>query len=205
MRRLTVIVDPGDHRLVSVFGTLDSERVKREYLHHYNLLTDGTVVMLFQFRGDFDYARTVFGASSSVIQYDIPEQEDSLVYLHCEMNEALTSLLSTLQKSEAIMAMPVEFLSDDRLRLTFIGEHEPLQRILGRVSEFVDIEIERIGEYGSEGRLSSVLTDRQKEILTIAIELGYYEIPRRTTIQDIANEGTALSSQRASSSWFGCS
>ena len=162
--------------------------MKREYLHHYNLLTDGTVVLLYQLRGDLDYARAVFDASPDVIHYDIPEQEDGLVYLHCVMNESLTALLSVLQESEVIMAMPVEFLSDDRLRLTFIGEHESLQRILNRISEFVETEIERIGEYGSEGRLGSVLTDRQREILTAAVEQGYYEVPRQATIRDIADE-----------------
>lgn len=129
----------------------------------------------------------MFDASPDVIHYDIPKQDDGLVYLHCEMNESLTALLSVLQESEVIMAIPVEFLSDDRLRLTFIGQHEPLQRILNRISEFVEIEIEQIGEYGSEGRLGSVLTDRQREILTAAVE-GYYEVPRQATIRDIADE-----------------
>lgn len=76
MRCLTVLAGPGERRLVSVFDTLDKERVKREYLHHYNPLSDGTVVLLYQLRGDLDYAQAVFDASPSVIQYDIPEQEN---------------------------------------------------------------------------------------------------------------------------------
>ena len=33
-----------------------------------------------------------------------------------------------------------------------------------------------------------MLTDRQHEILTIAVEQGHYEVPRRATINDIADE-----------------
>lgn len=188
MRCLTVLADPGERRFVSVFDTLDKERVKREYLHHYNPLTDGTVVLLYQLRGELDYAQTVFDESPDVLHYEIPKQEDGFVYLHCDMNESLMALLSVLQESEVIMAMPVEFLNDDRLRLTFIGEYEPLNRILSRVSEFVDIEIERVGEYDSEECRNSVLTDRQREILTTAVKHGYYEVPRQATIRDIADE-----------------
>lgn len=187
MRRLTVVVDPGDRRLVSVFDTLDSERVKREYLHHYNLLSDGTVIMIFQFRDDLDYARAIFDASPDIIYYDIPDQGDGLVYLHCEMNESLRGILSAVQQSEIIMTMPIEFLDDDRLRVTFIGEYKPLQRILDKAAEFVDIEIERVSEYRSEDRLTSMLTDRQQEILNTAVERGYYDVPRQATIRDIAD------------------
>ncbi|MFB9807070.1 helix-turn-helix domain-containing protein [Haladaptatus pallidirubidus] len=143
--------------------------------------------MLFQFRDNLDYARAVFNDHPDVIHYDIPEQGDGIVYLHCKMNESLGGILSAVQKSEVIMTMPIEFLDDDRLRVTFIGEHESLHRILDKSAEFIDIEIERVSEYGSEDRLSSVLTDRQREILNVAIEQGYYEVPRQATIGDIAD------------------
>lgn len=188
MKQLTVILDPGDRRLISVFDQLDSEKVKREYLHHYNLLSDGTVVLLYQLRGELEYARNVFEESADVIHYDIPEQSDGLVYLHCEITTSLEALLTAVQESEVIMAMPVEFLRDDRLRLTFIGEHDSLHRILALTAERIDVEIERLTEYGSEDQFSSLLTDRQREILTIAVEQGYYEVPRQATIRTIADE-----------------
>ncbi|WP_227377844.1 helix-turn-helix domain-containing protein [Haladaptatus halobius] len=152
----------------------------------------GQLSFSINFRGDLDHARATFDASSAVIHSDVPEQGDGLAYLHCEMREPLTSFLAILHESDVLMPMPVKFLSDDRLRVKFIGEHKPLQRILERVSEFVDIEIEQTGEYVSQGHLDSVLTDRQREILSIAIEHGYYEVPRQATIREIA-DGVGLS------------
>ncbi|GAA0243195.1 hypothetical protein [Haladaptatus pallidirubidus] len=74
---------------------------------------------------DHDHERPGFQGNPNILHYDIPNQEDGLVYLHCEMNESLTALLSAVQQSEVYMAMPIEFLSDDHLRLTFIEEHKP--------------------------------------------------------------------------------
>ncbi|WP_368411824.1 helix-turn-helix domain-containing protein [Haladaptatus halobius] len=66
--------------------------------------------------------------------------------------------------------------------------HQCLRLFLSsKAAEFVDIEIERVSEYGSEDRLSSALTERQREILKVAVEQGYYEVPRQATIRDIAD------------------
>lgn len=35
---------------------------------------------------------------------------------------------------------------------------------------------------------ADVLTDRQREILNLAVERGYYEVPRQVTLQDLADE-----------------
>lgn len=40
--------------------------------------------------------------------------------------------------------------------------------------------------HGLEGEADPVLTDRQRETLLTAVELGYYESPRRATLTDVA-------------------
>ena len=188
MRYLTVLIEPVEQQFVSVFDTLDEEVVTRERLYHFNFLSNGTVVLLYQLQGDLDYARAIFDTSPTVLQYDVPESGGGLAYLHCEVHEPLSSLLSELQDSAVIMTMPVAFLSDSRLRVTFIGSHESLHHLLTGLSEFLDVEVEEIGEYGSKGHLGSLLTDRQREILTVAVEHGYYKFPRQATLRDITGE-----------------
>ncbi|WP_272942149.1 helix-turn-helix domain-containing protein [Halococcus hamelinensis] len=41
---------------------------------------------------------------------------------------------------------------------------------------------------GNEGPIQSVLTDRQRTALLTAFEMGYYDIPRCATAEDIADE-----------------
>ena len=37
-------------------------------------------------------------------------------------------------------------------------------------------------------QLASLLTDRQQELLELAINEGYYEMPRRATLSDLADQ-----------------
>lgn len=186
---MTVVVDPDEKGLVSVFDSLDDDTVIREYLHHFNVLSDETVVLLYQLRGDLDHARTTFDESIDILHYDVPEYGDGLVYLHCELDDPLKSLLAGLQSVEALIDTPIEFLRDGHLRISFIGEDEQLRRILDGTRELVDTNLERTGEYHSESRhLKSLLTDRQREILIAATAQGYYDYPRRAGIRDIADE-----------------
>ena len=49
------------------------------------------------------------------------------------------------------------------------------------------MELEQLSDYDPELReLSSLLTDRQQEILDTATDLGYYRVPREATHEDIA-------------------
>jgi hypothetical protein len=81
MRYMTVVVDSDENGLVSVFDSMDSDTVIREYLHHFNVLADETVVLLYQLRGALDHARTIFEENANVLQYDVPEHGNGLVYL----------------------------------------------------------------------------------------------------------------------------
>ncbi|WP_232423918.1 helix-turn-helix domain-containing protein [Haladaptatus paucihalophilus] len=186
---MTILIDPGGSNLVSVFDSVKNESVTRESLHHFNVLIDGTVVLLYQLRGDLDHARTIFNESSDVFQYDVPDHGDGLVYLHCKLDDPLKSLLSNLQTAEVIIDMPIVFQRDGRLRITFIGEPELLRRVLDGTEELVDTELERTGRYQLESRrLRSLLTDRQREILIVAVEQGYYTVPRQASIREIADD-----------------
>ena len=189
MRYITIIVDLREAPASSDTTLGTESTVTRECMHHFNALSDGTVVMLNQFRGDLDQVRTSLNEDANVLRYDVPEHGNGLAYIHCVMREPLKSILPIFQESEIIIDTPLEFLSDDRIRVTCIGEHETLCQVYDTTAEIVDVEIERTGEYQSESRrLSSLLTERQREVLATAIEQGYYEVPRHATIPDIAEE-----------------
>lgn len=70
-----------------------------------------------------------------------------------------------------------------------IGEsNEALQRALDSVPDDVDTTVERIGAYPPDtSDLEALLTDRQREVLTVAMQLGYYDSPRAATHDDIAD------------------
>jgi len=49
-------------------------------------------------------------------------------------------------------------------------------------------ELERLGDYRGESDLLEALTNRQREVVRTAYELGYYDVPRSASTEDIAAE-----------------
>lgn len=72
---------------------------------------------------------------------------------------------------------------------TFVGDQEAL----GRTVEFLrslhaHVSLRRLSDYDGPGDDLDALTARQREVLETAYELGYYEVPRGTTADEIARE-----------------
>lgn len=193
MRYVTISADPGPDGFQTDSHSSTEATVTRECIYHYNHLNDGSIVMLSQLRGDLNRAREMFESQKNVLEYDVPEQGDGIAYIRCIVAEPVESILAILDESGVVMDMPLVFTDEGTIRVTLIGDQETLRLVLEAVSEVIEVDIERTGEYHSEDRrLSSLLTNRQREILSLAVEKGYYDVPRRATYEDIAKE-TGLS------------
>lgn len=145
--------------------------------------------MLTQFRGDLNQARTILDERPDVAAYDVPENGDGLAYIHCELTDPVKSLLSIFQMSEIMLDLPLEFTSDGAVRATVIGDEESLYQAITQITDIVNINLEQTGEYRpGDRRLYSLLTKRQREVLSCAVDMGYYEVPRDTTLADLAGE-----------------
>lgn len=191
MRYATVVLDPDDGFHPNYRAYTERASVTRELIHRIHLVDDGTVVGLYQLWGNLDKVKEELDAQPQVIQYDVAGTEagSGFVYEHTNATGATTSLLSLLRESELVLDPPLEFTRDGALRVTVLGEGTALHRAFAAASEIVEIHLEKTGEYRPEGHdLASLLTDRQHQILTIAVAKGYYEVPRETTISDIAEE-----------------
>jgi hypothetical protein len=82
------------------------------------------------------------------------------------------------------------YLEDDRLVFSILGENEALSSFLTLARKTIgDFKILQIQDqtYNDESILS-LLTDRQKEILIKAKQSGWYEIPRKITTMELAQE-----------------
>lgn len=190
MRAVTFVVTPTDrsHPAHQTFAG-DSDLV-RERIYHLNLLEDGTLVLLGRLRGDLDRARRLIAERDDVLDFSISgEGESGLAYVHARVPPAIRPFLELPRRHEVFFDFPIEGTRDGGLRVVMIGEtNEVLQRALSAVPAGVDLTVERIGPYPeSPGSVARLLTDRQREVLDVAMELGYYEVPRRTTHREVAD------------------
>jgi len=164
--------------------------VTRELLRSISLLEDGTAAVLYQLVGDIDRIREVGETSPEVLDYQLSATGATVtVYAHIEASPLLTELMGVLRQHELVLDMPLTFTEDGGLRGAVIGSDETIRNAAADLPDSVAIRLEGIGEYEPEDRrVFASLTERQQETLLTALDLGYYEVPREATHQDIADE-----------------
>ena len=74
--------------------------------------------------------------------------------------------------------------------ITIVGErNDEILAVLDEIPPQIDVSVERIGTYIQNPlTLTELLTERQREILDVALECGYYEVPREAPHRDIATK-----------------
>lgn len=188
MRHVTITMRPTSGYFHPVDRQLaDAPDVTREAIHHFELLDDGTLALLASVRGNMKRYRDILAASPEVIEFAVAGTHEGVGYSQVEPNELNLHLIEQQRSSEFIVQMPVEYTSDGGQRITMIGTADSLVDASADSPQGVDVEIEEIGEYHpTMNHLFARLTARQREVLEKAIEAGYYENPRRTTHEEIA-------------------
>jgi predicted DNA binding protein len=190
MRYVRTVVTPQDGGLHPVDEALAADPdVTRELLHNISLLDDGTAITLFQLSGDIDHAREIADDAEEVLDYRVSEGDDHItVYAHFVPTETIVDLLSLFREYELILNMPLEYTGERSLRAHIVGEEAVIREVIPKVPGDIGLNLEQISDYvPEEERLFAMLTDRQQETLQAALEVGYYNVPRQATHQDIAD------------------
>lgn len=78
-------------------------------------------------------------------------------------------------------------LSADETAVSFVGPQEAISKTV-RTYESAGVSpvLERLGSYDGPAHPLDDLTDRQRQVLETAYDMGYYEVPRETTTDEVA-------------------
>jgi predicted DNA binding protein len=117
---------------------------------------------------------------------------------HVEWRDSVANLTEAIASSEATIIeahgsdpwlFRMRFLDRERLRKFHDDCHD----------HDIDIEIDRLYTLGSEETVREEFgtTEEQHEALLAAVEMGYFEVPRRVTLTEVAS-GFGISQQAAS-------
>ena len=97
--------------------------------------------------------------------------------------EADPWILNTLVKTKLLISYPV-LVKEGKIRMEAITNRSKVDRFLTQLEKKeIKTKIERIG-YGFKPTL---LTQRQNEILNVAYKNGYFDIPRKISLTEFAN------------------
>ena len=73
--------------------------------------------------------------------------------------------------------------------LSLVGSHEAISAAISSYQdEGVSPELKKFGDYQGRKQPLDELTDRQREVIRTAFEMGYYEVPRNVSSEDVAAE-----------------
>ena len=88
-----------------------------------------------------------------------------------------------------MMSKPPEFLDIDKMKVEVIGKEKEMQKFLNYTSTVISRPFKLTGLSALEPRQESHLanlTGRQRQALITAYSLGYYDVPRRVSSEEVS-------------------
>ncbi|MDS0282632.1 helix-turn-helix domain-containing protein [Haloarcula onubensis] len=190
MRYLTVRLVPTESGGFHPLGQqLSAESaVRREAIHHVELLDDGTVLTLAEGSGDRERYETIMAASPSVHRYMLSGEERWMAVSQFEPTEPVRRILAWQRRADVVVETPIRFGDGGSQTVTFLGDDSAFRAIFDAAETAAfDLEVVQTGEYDPDARwFTRSLTNRQADVLAAAVDVGYYRAPREATQEDVA-------------------
>lgn len=186
--RLTLRAPPGT--VDPVFDMLTrADFVETDTGLHWNFSGE-RLGALHYVEGDRESYVAALESLSPVTDYDVaPRDEDTFyAYLQCAIDGGARALFETFTRGSLLVVPPVEYGPDGSTTLSLFGGEGDIQAALEDVPDPIDVEIHAVGGIAANpGVVDARLSDRQREAAETALDLGYYEIPREASHEDVAD------------------
>jgi len=170
------------HRFANEHDAVEAYRML-----HWNVASDGPNTLLFYVEGDREAYVDALADLDSVVDYTVTPVDDDAFYVYVDdVGDGVgQQLVDAVSQGSLVLASPLEYLDDGRVQFTLVGESADLRAAVDAIPDDIRVELDRAGEY--DGRAAGDgLTDRQRAALDAAVDVGYYEVPREGSVEDVA-------------------
>ena len=170
----------------------NSDAIEREELVTWNRLPEREVEhLLFYVVGDREPYRQAIDSVDSIPDCTVTPIDDSTFYSYIcqETREADVVWRREFAKLELVVMPPVVYDSHGRTHLTVVGVDSALSTLVENLEggPGIGVEVLELGEFDRRhGTVGGQLTDRQLTLVESAADVGYYEVPRRGSLADVA-------------------
>jgi len=181
---------PPSTRLPVQAALVECDAFERADVRFGGISTEGPRSYVVEVTGDPERLATALAAHEGIHECELvhAEGDHGVVYAHAESTETELAMQATLSEGSLVTMPPIVVYPDGSVVFRVVGEQADLQSAVEAVSADLPATVERLGDYDRPPeRIGAALTDRQTELLRTALELGYYDVPRTATHEDVAD------------------
>jgi hypothetical protein len=117
------------------------------------------------------------------------KEKDESVVVFIEGRSCVPKPPKDIKQPKMLMARPPDFLDVDRMKVEMIGKENEIKKFVHYANKWGDNSFKILGltSIDTKGEsLLSKLTTRQRQMVLTAYALGYYDVPRRISSDDLA-------------------
>ena len=117
------------------------------------------------------------------------EKDDGSVVVFIEGKSCVPQPPKDMELPKMLMTHPPDFLDVDRMKVELVGKEDEISKFLQYTSKLSNNSFKILGltSIDTKGEsLLSKLTNRQRQMLLTAYALGYYDVPRRISSDDLS-------------------
>ncbi|MFT4923252.1 MAG: putative DNA binding protein [Haloarculaceae archaeon] len=189
--RVRITADGQAGRIHPMYGVMtEAPFIERATAEQWNYTGDALGILHYVV-GDADALERAMQRIPEVVGYDIEriDERSCYVYVRDATTDSLQEMFGPISSGGLIVVPPIEYGSDGTVVFSMFGPDDEVQDAIEDVSVPVDVTIEAVGGLaGTTTAISSRLTDRQREVVETAVEMGYYDVPRSASQEAIATE-----------------
>jgi len=158
------------------------------HIHQLQQVDENSMVLLIEAFGDLERYRELAAACDTVLDCTLSGEQQAYAHIHLELTELSRAVLDIHRPDQMTFKFPIYFDAEGALVVTLIGDDASFGDTIDHIPEDITVEVNEMGEYAPSAEdVYARLTDRQQEILDVALQTGYYNLPRETTQADIAD------------------
>ena len=190
MKRLRVVVTPEPAVAPGAFQLLaDSAGIEEARLVEVNLGAAAGPTMLFSVDGDHAGLAEALRGEAAVGRAEVSAIDDGRAVLMVSLRPAEVPFAATVfeafTRPGLVIELPVVY-RDGSVHATLLGEPGAIPGVLDAFPDAAAVEVREVGAVAA-GDQATALSDRQREAVLAGLELGYYDVPRGATHEDVAD------------------
>lgn len=185
------IREPSERRNPMHSFVMEHDDTSLAQLWNWNTTAADVDVLLLRVVGPRDPYITALDGTGFVSEYATTRLDDKsfYVYLEHETRDEDQAFRDPFLNQQILPVPPIEFTETGEIRMELIGRPEDIQAVIDNFPPAFEVQVTQITAYKRGFSVSpTLLTDRQHEVLSIAVERGYYDVPRTATVEDLAAE-----------------